>query len=109
MEYGKFQGLKRCFQFVTKGYDVDGVMSELVNYKRPSYYESEGFSDTLSETAEIYAKSTRTMLRTISLLKLSSKELSAPAHPVSIAMKKMQGIPAICILSRGWINEGEGK
>ena len=32
MENGQFQGLKCCFwgQFVTKGYDVDDVMSALV-------------------------------------------------------------------------------
>lgn len=82
-----------------KGYDVDGAMSELVNYDRSPDNVSEGFSDTLSETAEISAKSTGTVLSTISLLKLFSKELSAPAHPGSIAMKKMQDIPEIRIIA----------
>ena len=78
-------------------------MSELVNYKRSS--------DNVSETAEIYAKSTRTTLCTISLLKLFSKELSAdPSHPGSIAMAKMQDIPEISIIeSRPVVNKKGGK
>ncbi|MCX5816697.1 MAG: hypothetical protein NTX75_10740 [Proteobacteria bacterium] len=53
-----------------KNYDVDGVMSELVKYEmRPESLIKE-IVDTLSTTAEISGKSTRTMLRTISLLKL---------------------------------------
>jgi hypothetical protein len=74
---------------------VDGVMSELVNYKRSSDYVSEDFSDTVSEKSDISGKSTGTVLSTISLLKLSSKELSVPSHPVSIAMSKMQDIPEV--------------
>ena len=53
-----------------KNYDADGVMSDLVNYDRSPDYLSKEVSDTLSETAEISGKSTRTLLRTISLLKL---------------------------------------
>ena len=52
-----------------KGYDVKGVMSELVNYDRSPDYVPEGFSDTVSEIVSISAKTTRTLLRTISLLK----------------------------------------
>ena len=48
-----------------KGYDVAGVMSELVNYDRSPDYVSEGFSDTVSEITKISAKSIRTTLRTI--------------------------------------------
>jgi len=73
-------------------------MSELVNYKRSSDYVSEDFSDTVSEIAKIYAKSIRTTLRTISLVKPSSKELSGPPYPVPIAMQKMLDIPAIRII-----------
>ncbi|MCX5816230.1 MAG: hypothetical protein NTX75_08315 [Proteobacteria bacterium] len=52
-----------------KNYDVKGVMSEPVNYDRSPDYVSEGFSDTVSEIVSISAKTTRTMLRTLSLLK----------------------------------------
>jgi len=53
-----------------KGYDVDGVMSDLVKYEMKPESLSEEIVDTLSTTAEISGKSTRTILRTISLLKL---------------------------------------
>jgi hypothetical protein len=74
---------------------VDGAMSELVNYDWSPDNVSEDFSDTLSEIAEISGKSIRTTLRTISLLKLSSKELSDPVHPGSIAMAKIRDIPEV--------------
>ena len=51
-------------------YGVDGVMDELVKYDRGSEYAAKGFSDTVSENVGIVVKSTRTLLRTISLLKL---------------------------------------
>jgi ParB family chromosome partitioning protein len=54
-----------------KGYDVDGVMNEVVSYNRRPEDVSEAIADTVSAIAEISGKSTRTMLRTISLLKLS--------------------------------------
>jgi hypothetical protein len=54
-----------------KGYDVDGVMSELVNYDRRPEDLSGEIADTLSAIAEISGKSIRTLSRTISLLKLS--------------------------------------
>ncbi len=73
-------------------------MSKLVNYKRSSDYVSEDFSDTVSEKSEISGRSTMTMFRTISLLKLSSEELSDPTHPVSIAMVKMRDITGIRIV-----------
>ena len=53
-----------------KGYDVDGVMSELVNYDRGSEYAAEGFSATVAEIVNISGKSTRTLHRAMSLLKL---------------------------------------
>jgi hypothetical protein len=54
-----------------KNYDVDGVMSELVNCNRSPEYVPEEVSFTLKETSEISAKSYPTLFRTISLLKLS--------------------------------------
>jgi ParB-like chromosome segregation protein Spo0J len=53
-----------------KGYDVDGVMSDLVSYNRRPEDLPEEIADTLSAIAEISGKSTRTLLRMISLLKL---------------------------------------
>jgi len=69
-----------------KNYDVDGMMSDLINYDRSPEYVSKGFSDTVSETSKISAKSTRTMSRTISLLKLSPEiqaEIRSGNLPVS--------------------------
>jgi ParB family chromosome partitioning protein len=54
-----------------KGYDVDGVMSELVKVMRAPDYASEDFLFTVNKTSEISAKSYPTLFRTISLLKLS--------------------------------------
>ncbi|MCX5814668.1 MAG: ParB/RepB/Spo0J family partition protein [Proteobacteria bacterium] len=54
-----------------KGYDLDGVMSELVSYDRRPEDLSKEIADTVSAIAKISAKSTRTLLRTLSLLKLS--------------------------------------
>ncbi|MCX5808547.1 MAG: hypothetical protein NTX36_04120 [Proteobacteria bacterium] len=56
-----------------KGYDVDGVMGELVNYNRSPDYVSEGFSTTVIETLEITGKSITTLFNGISLLKLSDE------------------------------------
>jgi len=58
-----FFGLKYCFwgQFVTKGHDVDSVMSELVNYNRSPEYVSEEVSLTVRETSEISGKSIMTL------------------------------------------------
>ncbi|MCX5817686.1 MAG: ParB/RepB/Spo0J family partition protein [Proteobacteria bacterium] len=53
-----------------KGYDVDSLMSDLVNYDRSPDYLLKEVSDTLSETSEIVGKSIRTLSRTLSLLKL---------------------------------------
>ena len=52
-----------------KGYDVDGVMNELVNYDRRPEDLSKEIADTLSAIAEISGKSIRTLSRTLSLLK----------------------------------------
>jgi ParB family chromosome partitioning protein len=54
-----------------KEYDVDGIMSDLVSYNRRPEDLPEEIADTLSAIAEISGKSTRTLLRMISLLKLS--------------------------------------
>jgi ParB family chromosome partitioning protein len=56
-----------------RNYNPDEVMKELVNYDRGSQYAAEGFSDTVSEIVEIVGKTTRTLFRTISLLKLIPK------------------------------------
>jgi len=56
-----------------KGYNLDGVMSELVNYNRSPDYVSQEVSLTVRETLEISAKSIQTLHRTISLLKLVPK------------------------------------
>jgi ParB family chromosome partitioning protein len=53
-----------------KGYDVDGVINELMNYNLKPEAVSTEVTDTLSVIAKISGKSTRTLLRTISLLKL---------------------------------------
>jgi len=53
-----------------KGYDVEGAMSELVNYDRGSKYATEEFSATVAEILKISAKSTKTLFNGLSLLKL---------------------------------------
>ena len=53
-----------------KGYDVGGIMNELMNYNLKPDSVLKEVTDTLSVIAEISGKSTRTLLRTISLLKL---------------------------------------
>jgi len=68
------------------GYDVDGVMNELVNYDRRPEDLSNEIADTLSATAEISGKSIRTLSRTISLLKLPPEiqaEIKSGNLPVS--------------------------
>ena len=40
----------RLGQFVTKGYDVDGVMSELMKIMRAPKYASEEFLATVANT-----------------------------------------------------------
>ncbi len=52
-----------------KGYDVNGVINELMNYNLKPDSVLKEVTDTLSVIAEISGKSTRTLLRTISLLK----------------------------------------
>ncbi|MCX5804924.1 MAG: ParB/RepB/Spo0J family partition protein [Proteobacteria bacterium] len=69
-----------------KGYDVGGVMSELVNVMRTPDYASEGFSATVAETLEIVGKSIKTLFNIISLLKLSPEiqaEIRTGNLPVS--------------------------
>jgi ParB family chromosome partitioning protein len=60
-----------------KGYDVDGVMNELMNYDRRSEDVSKEFAATVAATIEISGKSTRTLHRAMSLLKLSPEIQSA--------------------------------
>ncbi|MCX5805483.1 MAG: ParB/RepB/Spo0J family partition protein [Proteobacteria bacterium] len=56
-----------------KGYNLDGVMSEIMNYNLKPDSVSKEVTDTVSVIAVISGKSTRTLLRTISLLKLVPK------------------------------------
>jgi len=67
-------------------YNLDEVMSDLVNYDRSSKYITEGFSATVAEILKISAKSTKTLFNTLSLLKLVPKiqdVISAGKLPVS--------------------------
>ena len=69
-----------------KGYDVEGVMSVLVNCDRSPDYVLPEVSCTVQEISIISAKSYSTMFRTISLLKLSPEiqaEIRAGNLPVS--------------------------
>ena len=54
-------------------YNVDGIMSELMNYDRRPEDVSKEFAATVAATIEISGKSTRTLHRTMSLLKLVPK------------------------------------
>jgi len=56
-----------------KGYNVDGVTSELVNVMRASGYAPEDFSATVAETIQISGKSIKTLYNGLSLLKLSDE------------------------------------
>ncbi|MCX5805824.1 MAG: ParB/RepB/Spo0J family partition protein [Proteobacteria bacterium] len=56
-----------------KGYNLDGVMSELVMYNRRQEDVSKEIAETISAISKIAGKSTRTMLNVISLLKLVPK------------------------------------
>ena len=69
-----------------KGYDVDGVINELMNYNLKPDSVLKEVTDTVSVIAEISGKSTRTLHRTISLLKLSDEiqaAIRAGTLPVS--------------------------
>ena len=54
-----------------KGYDVEGVMSDLIKYNRKPDTLSEATVSTLDTIMKISGKAYTTMFRTISLLKLS--------------------------------------
>ena len=56
-----------------KGYNVDGVMSELVSYKRRPEDLSDQVAPTVGAIAEITGKSISTLFNMISLLKLSDE------------------------------------
>ena len=69
-----------------KVYDVDGVINELMNYNLKPDSVLKEVTDTVSVIAEISGKSTRTLHRTISLLKLSDEiqaAIRAGTLPVS--------------------------
>jgi hypothetical protein len=56
-----------------KGYDVDGVMSELLVYDRRPEGQFIEVRETVSRIVEIVGKTTRTMYNGISLLKNSDE------------------------------------
>jgi hypothetical protein len=56
-----------------KGYDVDGVMSELLVYDRRPEDQFIEVRETVSRIVEIVGKTTRTMYNGISLLKNSDE------------------------------------
>jgi hypothetical protein len=60
-----------------KGYDVDGVMGVLVSYNRRPEDVSEEIALTVRAIVEISGKSTQTLHRAISLLKLSDEMQAA--------------------------------
>jgi hypothetical protein len=66
-----------------KGYNLDGVMSELVKVMCAPDYTSQEFLETVSKTLEISRKSTRTLYNTISLLKLVPKIQDVIVSPLS--------------------------
>ena len=69
-----------------KGYDVAGVMSELVSYKRRLEDVSASFASTVDAIMQISGKAYTTLFRTISLLKLSPEiqaEIRSGNLPVS--------------------------
>ena len=69
-----------------KGYNVDTLMADLVSYEMRPEDLSKEIADTVSAISEIIGKSTRTLLRTISLLKLPDEiqaEIRAGSLPVS--------------------------
>ena len=69
-----------------KGYDVDTLMADLVSYEMRPGDLSKEIADTVSAISEIIGKSTRTTIRTISLLKLPPEiqaEIQAGNLPVS--------------------------
>ena len=55
-----------------KGYDVDGVMNELMSYNRRPDSVSEEIAETVSAIVEISGKTARTLYNGLSLLKLPS-------------------------------------
>ncbi len=55
--------------FPEKGYDVDGVISELVNYDRRPEDLSKEIAETVSAIVVIVGKTTRTVFNGLSLLK----------------------------------------
>ncbi|MCX5811438.1 MAG: ParB/RepB/Spo0J family partition protein [Proteobacteria bacterium] len=60
-------------KYPDKGYNLDGVINELMNYNLKPEKVSETMTETVSVISKIAGKSTRTMLNVISLLKLVPK------------------------------------
>jgi hypothetical protein len=75
------KGVPAYFQAKHPGivYSMDGVINELINYNLKPDSVSKKVTDTVSVIAKISAKSTNTVLRTISLLKLVPKIQAAIA------------------------------
>jgi hypothetical protein len=78
-------------QFVTKGYDVDGVMSVLVSYNRRPEDLPEEIATTVVATTEIVRKTVRTLFNGLSLLKLSPEIRTAIVPPLS-GLNRTEGI-----------------
>jgi ParB-like chromosome segregation protein Spo0J len=66
-----------------KGYNLDGVMSEFLNYDRRLENVSKEFAATVAAIIQISGKSTRTLHRALSLLKLVPKIQEAIVTPLS--------------------------
>ncbi|MDO9537599.1 MAG: hypothetical protein Q7J68_04700, partial [Thermoplasmata archaeon] len=69
-----------------KGYDVDGVMSDLIKYDRKPELVSDELVATVATALQISGKSTKTMFNGLSLLKNSDEiqaAIRAGALPVS--------------------------
>ncbi|MEI6153969.1 MAG: hypothetical protein WCQ90_07765, partial [Deltaproteobacteria bacterium] len=69
------------------GYDVDGVMSDLVKVMRAPEYASQGFLETVSKTLEISGKTAKTLYNGLSLLKLSS-EIQAASRAGNLSVSQ---------------------
>ncbi|MCX5818023.1 MAG: ParB N-terminal domain-containing protein, partial [Proteobacteria bacterium] len=69
-----------------KGYGLDGVMSDLVNFERSPDYLSKEVSETFSEIVEIAGKTIKTLFNGLSLLKLSD-EIQAAVRTGNLPLK----------------------
>jgi len=76
-----------------KGYDVEGVMSVLVNCDRSPDYVLPEVSCTVQEISTISAKSYFMLFRTISLLKLSPEVKAAIQQGTSPFPRDISSLP----------------